>query len=335
MAIHRYQTSKIELMVEYTETLTQLAEEVETGLSAKNKHISSKYFYDDEGSRIFRQIMAMPEYYLTDCEYEVFTRNKKEIASSFCEGQCVFDIIELGAGDGTKTQFLLKYFVQNNYNFQYIPIDISEIAIKILSQNLRKEIPELNIKGKVGDYFEMMEDLNRYDHKPKIIMFLGSNIGNFSFQQSVDFFNQLASVMNPSDKLFIGFDLKKDPAIIQSAYNDPHGHTRDFNLNLLTRINRELGADFDRSKFRHVPHYDVYQGAAKSYIVSTCDQDVHIEALGKSYHFRQWESIYTEMSQKFDDRLINKLADSAGFTVYNNFYDSRKYFVNSLWKKTI
>lgn len=320
-------------MVEYTKTITQLAEEVDMGLSSTNKQLSSKYFYDDEGSRIFQKIMAMPEYYLTNCEYEVFTRNKKDIAHSFCDGHCVFDVIELGAGDGSKTQFLLNYFVQNNYNFQYIPIDISEGAINTLSKNLKKEIPGLDIRGKVGDYFEMMEDLNRFDHNPKIILFLGSNIGNFSFRQSVDFFKQLASVMNSSDKLFIGFDLKKDPSVIQAAYNDPHGHTRDFNLNLLTRINHELGAAFDISKFRHVPHYDVHQGAAKSYIVSTCKQSVRVEALDKSFHFRKWESIYTEMSQKFDEYSIKELAESAGFSVRNNFYDSRNYFVNSLWRK--
>ena len=143
----------------------------------------------------------------------------------------------------------------------------------------------------------------------------------------------LSSVMGPDDLFFIGLDLKKDPEVIRNAYNDPHGYTRDFNLNLLHRFNRELGADFNPDGFIHAPLYDPQTGRAGSFLVSTRDQEVFFAETGDTIGFKQWETIKTEVSQKYDTNMIEELAEASGFAVQKNFYDSRNYFVNSLWKK--
>jgi uncharacterized SAM-dependent methyltransferase len=178
-----------------------------------------------------------------------------------------------------------------------------------------------------------MEEINSYDKTDKILFFLGSNIGNFTNQKSVVFLHHIWEIMNDNDQLFIGFDLKKDPEVILNAYNDPHGYTASFNLNLLRRINEELGADFELLKFIHQETYDPQTGTAKSYLVSREKQQVSIDALDRKIQFERWEPIFMEMSQKYDLPLIQSLADQSGFEIVRNFTDRRQYFMNSLWRK--
>lgn len=315
-----------------TEQPTEIAIDTLTGFSASPKFHFSKYFYDNRGSKIFQDIMNMPEYYLTNCEEEIFRDQKQDIFQSFNPGDERFDIIELGAGDGKKTKILLEYFESKHTDFTFIPIDISEKAINILVSDLKEKFPQINVDAKVGDYFQMMEEMNQYDTAPKIILFLGSNIGNYNQSETITFFSHLCEVMNHGDKLFIGFDLKKDPRVILNAYNDPHGHTAAFNLNLLQRLNDELGANFNLDNFKHHEVYDPQSGTAKSYLVSLKSQSVFIERLSRSFKFEQWETIYTEMSQKYDLNMIFSFAKQCGFEVVRNFTDSRQYFMNSLWK---
>ena len=311
---------------------TEFAKDVDLGLSSGPKFLKSKYFYDANGSKIFQDIMQMPEYYLTNCEEEIFQLQKKQLFESFTNSQNHFEIVELGAGDGKKTRILLEYFLEQGSKIKYIPIDISEEAIAQLSARMIREIPGLDLEGKVGDYFNLMEEINSYDKTDKVLLFLGSNIGNFTEKESIEFLRHLHQVMNPGDKLFTGFDLKKDPEVILKAYNDPHGYTASFNLNLLRRINEELGADFELLKFMHKEVYDPVTGAAKSYLVSREKQTVTIRGLKKAYRFEQWEPIYMERSQKYDLKMIEDLAEKSGFAVVRNFTDSRQYFMNSLWK---
>ncbi|MFO8130238.1 MAG: L-histidine N(alpha)-methyltransferase [Bacteroidales bacterium] len=318
--------------MEKTDTISSIAGDTLAGLTSHPKYLLSKYFYDDNGSKIFRDIMRMPEYYLTDCELEILDTQKELISSEFHDGSHAFDLLELGAGDGLKTKILLDDMIKRKTRFKYIPIDISQMALDILLLDLNRAFPGLRVVGKCGDYFEVMQELREYDNTPRVILFLGSNIGNFSHRESLQFLTQVAGVLNPGDKLFLGFDLKKDPEIILKAYNDPAGHTRKFNLNLLDRLNRELGANFNRDTFRHHPVYDPHSGAAKSYLMSIQDQTVRLEALGRDIHFYKWETIFTEISQKFDTTMIENLATETGFMVRKNFFDKRKYFVNSLWE---
>ncbi len=312
-----------------TLTTTEFAEEVRRGLSSSPKYLQSKYLYDQKGSEIFEAIMRMDEYYLTDCELEIFSEQKNTICRDFISDAGEFEIIELGAGDGLKTKILLKALLHQGMDFRYIPIDISHQAIMQLQQQLASELPQLKIEGLTGDYFHLISGLN--GSKPKIALFLGSNIGNFTYGQSVNFLQQVRKVLNEGDKLLIGFDLKKDPEIILKAYNDPQGLTAAFNLNLLTRINEELEADFNTANFVHKEKYDQNSGAAKSFLVSKKEQAVRLEKLDMSISFAENETIFVEISQKYDEQMISEHATEAGFRIIKNYYDHRKWFVNSLW----
>lgn len=307
------------------------AADVSKGLSAKPKFLSSKYFYDDAGSRLFQQIMDLPEYYLTRAEFDIFKTQAAEIFAAFTEASANFDLIELGAGDGTKTAFLIDYFLRQKTDFTYSPIDISQEAIDALTAKFKTDFPSLSMKAQTGDYFRILETLKSASKKPKIVLFLGSNIGNFSREQSVEFFKNLRGVMNPNDLLFVGFDLHKDPRVIVSAYDDAAGVTARFNLNLLRRINRELGADFDLENFLHYAIYQPIECAARSFLMSRIDQTVHIKALDQSFKFAAWEPIFMEISQKFSLEMISDLARASGFNVAQNFFDADCYFADSLW----
>ena len=308
------------------------AEDVRHGLSSTPKFLSSKYFYDDEGSRLFQEIMELPEYYLTRAEFEIFQTQTKEIFNAFEAKDEMFDLIELGAGDGTKTSLLVDYFLQQNAEFNYIPIDISAEALNFLTAKFAKQFPNLSIKTKQGDYFKTLQTLGAKTDNRKIILFLGSNIGNFSKQQAVGFFTSLRAVMNDNDLLFIGFDLQKDPQTILDAYDDRQKVTAKFNLNLLNRLNRELGANFNLDNFSHYAAYHPIEGAARSFLMSRKAQIVFIESLGESFEFRAWEPIFMEISQKYNLEMISELAEDCGFQVAANFFDGRRYFVDSLWK---
>src|SRR5688500_7854767 len=189
-----------------TPELSQFAEDVRRGLSSTPKQLSSKYFYDDEGSRLFQEIMRLPEYYPTRAEYKIFTERTADICDAFTDGAPSIDVIELGAGDGTKTAVLIEEFLARQTDFTYSPIDISQIANDALSARFQKKFPELRINPHTGDYFKVLGDLRNGSDRRKVLMFLGSNIGNFQRTQAVDFFRQLRSVMNDDDRLFIGFD---------------------------------------------------------------------------------------------------------------------------------
>lgn len=313
--------------------LSELATDTLSGLSSNPKFLLSKYFYDDIGSSIFQDIMNMPEYYLTNCEYEIFSTRKEQIIDAFIKGTSGFEVIELGSGDGLKTKILLNAMISRSSGLKYIPIDISPKANNELVESLAKEIPSLKVNAQTGDFFRVMKQLNGYSGLRKVILFLGSNIGNFPDEELNLFLSQLSEFAHKGDKVMIGFDLKKSPEVILKAYDDPHGHTRRFNLNHLTRLNRELGADFDISNFKHHIDYNPQTGAVKSFLVSTKDQTVHIESLAKNFRFNQWETVYMELSRKFDLKKIETLATSNGFGVEQHFSDSRNYFTDSLWVK--
>ncbi len=308
------------------------ADDVLRGLSATPKFLSSKYFYDDEGSRLFQEIMKLPEYYLTRAEFEIFQTRTPEIFSAFTTLNSAFDLIELGAGDGTKTAVLIDYFLKQTADFSYMPIDISQEALDSLIERFKDEFPTLSMNAKTGDYFSILETFKTESDRPKIILFLGSNIGNFSKTQAQDFFSQLRSVMNRNDMLFVGFDLQKDPRVILKAYDDAQGVTAAFNLNLLTRINRELGANFNTENFSHYAIYRPVECAARSFLISRRAQTVFIEALNKSFEFAAWEPIFMEISQKYNVEMLEELAQTSGFQMAQNFFDSNNHFVDSLWK---
>ena len=319
-------------MTQTTISLTEFAVDCQLGLTSNPKFLSSKYFYDDKGSQIFQQIMDMPEYYLTNCELEIFKTQKEDILAAFTSKDKSFELIELGAGDGMKTKILLSHFKNRQAEFTYIPIDISKKAMDDLTETIKKELPGIEVRGEIGDYFHCLDQIQLNGSTRKIILFLGSNIGNMNKKESVSFLKKLRLFMNPSDLLFIGFDLKKDPELILKAYSDPNGHTAAFNLNLLVRMNKELNANFNLNIFKHLETYNPISGTAKSYLVSLRRQQVRIATLDLDISFDEDEAILTEISQKYDLAMISQLATEAGFSIMTNLYDQQQFFTNSLWK---
>ncbi len=313
--------------------LSELANDTLHGLISKPKYLLSKYFYDDIGSSIFQDIMNMPEYYLTDCEYEIFDTFKNQIIDELIKDNTHLDLVELGSGDGLKTKVLLNSMIDRSLNINYIPIDISRKANNDLEKSLAFEIPSLKVKAQTGDFFRVMKKMNGHSGLSKVILFLGSNIGNFTDCEINLFLEHLSEFAYSGDKVIIGFDLKKSPEVILQAYNDPHGLTRKFNLNHLSRLNRELGADFDPANFEQHTEYNPQSGEVKSFLVSKKDQEVYIEALEENFCFNKWEAVFMELSRKFDFQAIENYAACHGFSVVRHFTDKKGWFADSLWVK--
>ncbi len=300
------------------------------GLQDNPKHLSSKYFYDEVGDHLFQKIMDLPEYYLTRTELKILEQNKAAIIRDFDPHNSGFDLLELGAGDGMKTKVLLHELLREKVNFTYKPLDISLNALTGLKQALQNEMRTLSVEIIHGDYFSSLQNI-KGSTKHKLILFLGSNIGNLTLPAATEFLKHLAENLNPQDGLLIGFDLKKDPAIILPAYNDASGVTAAFNKNLLSRINKEFGGNFNLNNFMHYPVYNPQTGVAKSYLVSTSAQSVYLEKLNVNISFYPWESIHTEISQKYNHKMIAKMAEGAGLKTKEIYSDENNYYANYLF----
>jgi L-histidine Nalpha-methyltransferase len=311
--------------------MSDFFQDVWRGLNATPKYLQSKYFYDEAGDAIFKEIMECPEYYLTNCELEIFSRHRSELVNTILSCFRDFDIVELGAGDATKSVHLLGALLKHEVDFTYYPIDISDHIITLLNNNLPRQLPGIKLQGLNGEYFTMLQEMKDVAVRNKVVIFLGSNIGNVPLDGTVDFFKALRSHLSVGDLVLTGFDLKKDPKVILAAYNDKAGITRRFNLNLLKRINSALNADFDLKKFAHKPEYDEATGACKSYLESRQDQTVHIGDAGRVY-FKKGEQIFTEVSQKYTVQQTDEFAEAAGFKPVRHFYDKKKWFLDALWQ---
>ncbi len=305
--------------------------DVIAGLSTEQKSISAKYFYDDIGSEIFQKITQHPDYYPTSTEFSILQKISADLPAIIHEAE--IDIIELGAGDGHKSELIINGFLGNDCKVNFYPIDISEKAMQLLDENLSMN-ENLYIHGIVADYFQGLNHLKKISSNRKLVLFLGSNIGNFNKAQTDAFLTQLEASLNIGDYVLIGFDLKKAISILNRAYNDSDGLTRAFNLNLLVRMNRELGAHFDVSAFEHYGFYHPVLGAMESYLISLKDQTVTIDAAGQDFHFKKHEAIHLEYSHKFSTTGITKLATRNGFEITELFSDHRDYFIDALWKVT-
>lgn len=309
----------------------EFAEDIKEGLSQQPKRLYSKYFYDEKGDYLFQEIMKMEEYYLTRSEFEIFSMNKQQLFNAIQLDDKVLQLVEFGAGDGLKTKVLLEYLVNEKIDFEYLPIDISASVLKQLSNDLSARWPNMIVKPIQKTYFKALEGLG--SKKRKLVLFLGSNIGNFNQEEVTSFLKDMYRHLNTGDYLLIGADLKKDPNIILDAYNDRKGITRSFNLNLLARINREFDANFDLDQFKHYPTYNPVNGETKSFLVSMKDQTVNLKNLDLSYDFNYAEPIFMEISKKYSVDELEGLAKQANFKVVEHFHDCKHYFVNTLWKK--
>lgn len=306
-------------------------ESVVQGLSAEQPYLSSKWFYDARGNKLFQKIMGSEEYYLTDAEKEIYQNCGKDLLE-YLKGE-PFDMIELGAGDGSKTQYLIERFLAAKARFAYRPIDLNASALQELEELINFRWPNLDLKPIQADYFEALNRLgNSSGGRRRLLLFPGANIGNYPAAEAVDILRKLRDFLQPGDLLLTGFDLKKDPAVILAAYNDAGGHTANFNLNLLERINRELNGNFVLDCWKHWECYDPSSGAAISHLVPIEAQTVRIGDAKKDFTFRAWQPIKVEISQKYSLREIEGMSDAAGFEFVRHFQDSRDYFTDSLWR---
>ncbi|WDF70154.1 L-histidine N(alpha)-methyltransferase [Sphingobacterium oryzagri] len=309
---------------------TEFYRDVMVGLRKSAKSLPSKYFYDARGDVLFQQIMRCPEYYLTRCEEEIFKKQTNTLVKYLFQPGKRVDLIELGVGDASKTHHLLARLLEKDYEFTYRPIDISTHIITELQTSLPTKFPSINISAFQGDYFAGLAEFQKISSLPKIVLFLGANIGNMPREQAQDFCKQVRQYLNKGDRMLVGFDLMKNPRIVQAAYDDEAGLTWRFNINLLHRINSELGADFNTDLFEHYCQYDPIDGTCSSYLVSLLDQVVHFSK--EKISFEQGEVIHMEVSQKYKLEEINALAERACFSPIHRITDSKAWFVDAIWE---
>ncbi len=304
--------------------------DVLSGLQQFPKAIPSKYFYDAEGSRLFEQIMQLPEYYPTRCEAEILAYHKQTLRNRL--GPEHYHLIDLGAGDGAKTRILIDHFWRNGLSFRYIPVDISTCAVKALERRLHEQYPGLSVCTFAGEYLAGLQWITRQVAGRKLVLLLGANIGNFTDEECRLFLLRLWQLLDKHDLLLIGFDLKKDAQVISRAYNDSQGVTAEFNRNLLRRVNRELGGNFDPDAFDFYASYDPVSGTVRSYLISLEPQRVYIDALGRRFEFQERETIHLENSRKLSVAEVEGLAADCGFAVEGHLFDSKHYFTDSIWR---
>jgi dimethylhistidine N-methyltransferase len=293
--------------------------DVVAGLSLPRKALPPKYFYDARGSELFDSICELPEYYPTRTELAMLQASAPEMAQRIGTDSA---IVEYGSGSGRKTRILIAALEPR----AYVAIDISGEQLRAAVAQLATEFPRVHMFGVCADYTRQLplQQLDAIDAARRVVFFPGSTIGNFTVAEALDFLANARRVAAPGGAMLVGVDLKKDRAVLHAAYNDAQGVTSAFNLNLLTRINRELDADFDLQAFEHRAHYDEDQGRIEMHLVSTRDQTVRID--GRTFRFAAGESIHTENSCKYSVEEFQALARRAGFEAQEVWVDAQRLF---------
>jgi L-histidine N-alpha-methyltransferase len=307
------------------------AEDVRRGLTSTPKVLHPKYFYDALGSRLFEAICELPEYYLTRTEAEIFAAHAGEIASAL-DGR--LRLVELGSGDAQKTRLLIEAVLARQDELDYLPIDISRSAIELSGDRLLLAYPELRVTAYVAEYQAALRSLRCEPLPPGVtrtlVLFLGSTIGNLDPAERTELLRDVRALLRPGDGLLLGTDLKKEEEVLLAAYDDALGVTSAFNLNLLVRINRELGGQIDLATFRHRARYDRQKGRIEMHLESRRDQIVSLRGLGLDIGFAAGETIHTESSYKFDREQIADLAARTGFELRRTWTDGDRRFGSHL-----
>jgi L-histidine N-alpha-methyltransferase len=300
---------------------------VHEGLSKSPKQLPSMYFYDDRGSELFARITRLPEYYPTRIERAILMKHGPQLSAALPRG--LWDVVDLGAGDSDKARLLLAGLHGHGKRVRYLPVDVSERALVSALSSCRQQLPWLSAEGIVAEYRHALRWVAElHPARKRLVLFLGSNIGNMSRVEAATFLRDLRAALRPGDHVLVGFDLVKDPALLRAAYDDSAGVTAEFNLNLLARMNRELGADFVISAFEHVATYCPSERTMKSYLVTRTEQVVNVD--GARYVIEPWEAIETERSHKYREHDVSMLARDAGFATAGMFGDERRFFVDAL-----
>lgn len=307
--------------------VASLADAVREGLTAPGKHLPCRFLYDEEGSRLFEEICDLPEYYLTRAEREILETRSGEVADAF---DVPITLAELGSGSSEKTRLLIESLLRRHGSLRYVPVDISRSMLESSSQALLQRYRGLEIHAIAAEYQHGIRQLRSQRDRPKLIAWLGSNVGNFGRDEAARLLRGVRASMADPDRILIGVDLRKDAAALECAYDDDAGVTARFNLNLLARINRELGADFDLSAFEHRARFEEAEGRVRIDLVSLRRQRVSIAELDLEVDFHPGESIHTEDSYKYSFEEIDALARDAGLEVTGRWLDAAGLFSLSL-----
>lgn len=308
------------------------AGDVRRGLTLERKALPPKYFYDELGSQLFDAICLLPEYYLTRAEAEIFARHSGEIVERAASGAHV-TLFELGSGSATKTRRIVEALLTRQNGLRYVPVDISPAALEAGAHALIQDFEGLEVSAYASDYdaaLPLLKDELREGERA-LVLFLGSNVGNFDREGAREFLSNVRRVLRAGDALLLGADLKKERAVLEAAYDDPLGVTAAFNLNLLARINRELRADFSVRDFRHVALYDECEGRVEMHLESVREQTVNVKALDIKVNFLEGERIHTENSYKYDLEGLSALAAATGFERAETWLDSSERFSSNLF----
>ena len=305
------------------------AEEISSSLNRNSKFIPPKFFYDKKGSELFEKICALPEYYPTRTEITILKNLQTELPSFIDDS---FRLVELGSGASVKTRLLLDIFTQIQQTTEYFPIDISEILTES-SELLLQDYDNLRITGIVDTYEGGLEFLKNYGSKNNLIIFLGSSFGNFSPVDGKTFLEKINSTMKSGDLFLIGLDLVKDSQILEFAYDDAQGVTAKFNLNVLSRINSELDADFNLNNFSHYSIYNKKDQRIEMYLKSLVNQSVIISKSNLSLNLEKNELIHTEYSHKYTLDQIKTLLKNTGFKINHTWLDDNTHFSLTLVSK--
>ncbi len=314
-----------------------VAREAAAGLTATPRTLAPWLFYDDAGSALFEQITQLPEYYLTRTERDLFAAHADEILALAAGKRCI-TMAELGAGTATKTGILLRAAVRRQSHVTYQPIDVSESCLIAARESLESTVPGVAVLPQLANYTTQPISIMRPPHAGVLALYIGSSIGNFSPAEADGVLANLRAQLEPGDSLLLGTDLApgehKSPATLLAAYDDAAGVTAAFNLNVLTRLNRELGADFDTARFAHRAIWNASESRIEMHLESTCSQRVLILANASSQalrlNFRPGETIHTENSYKFTRASIEELLSDSGFVIVRTFTDEKDLFAVTL-----
>ncbi len=300
-----------------TDGSERMAREIHAGLSAKPKELAPKYFYDERGSQLFEQITALPEYYPTRAERAILAERSAEIVAAAGEPTM---LVELGSGSAAKTRHLLEAMREAGCLETYAPVDISEEITHETAESLVEEFPGLAIRGLVCDFEQHLERVPN-GVEGRLVAFLGGTIGNLYPEPRREFLARIATLLGPDDRLLLGTDLVKDAARLEAAYDDSQGVTAEFNKNVLTVLNRELGADFDPGAFDHVARYDAEEARMDIRLRSRGEQSVRVDGLGLDIAFAAGEEMRTEISAKFTRERLEAIFEQVGLEMSGWFTD--------------
>jgi L-histidine Nalpha-methyltransferase len=309
----------------------RFAEDVRAGLTANPRRLPCSYFYDAKGSILFEQICDLPEYYLTRTEREILRLAAPDLAAMLPD---VPLLVELGSGSASKTRLLLEAFLANRDTLCFVPVDISPTILEESARALLNDYDRLDILGLVGEYERGLDWLRAHSGQARLILFLGSTVGNLTRTEAAAFLHRIGETMSADDRLLVGIDLLKDPEIIERAYNDAAGVTERFNLNILERINRELGGTFEPAQFRHLAYFNEVEGRIEMYLESRREQRVRIDDLDLEVSFAAGQRIHTEHSYKYTLAEIERLAQDAGLQLRHQWFDPNHWFSLNLFSRS-